>query len=469
MYSNNLKYTGEFMPKVSVILPSLNVRKYIDETMRSVMNQTLDDIEIICVDAGSTDGTLEILEEFANKDSRIRIINSSRKSYGYQMNLGIKEARGEYVGIVETDDFVACEMYESLYEVAEEYDVDVVKSDFEVFSTLDNGERMFLYYSLKDRNKLKYNELYSNDLYINGLATVECYIWNAIYKKSFLEENGIVFNETPGASFQDFGFKYQVAYAARKMIALNKAFYRYRRDNCNSSTYSKRTAEYNLREAKFLLSVLDKWKVADRVYEAAAREILQFAVYPFVELCKWSEPADDTMDAMEEYHLMFQKFAKKDYIDENLVDWDLLVGFNMLCESAKLYFDYVKVISQLQAKKVHSLLSRIRAYERVIIYGCGKRGTACNVFLKNNHCKNIVAFCDGDDNKCGTEKQGLNILSVEEAVSKYNNALFIVTAAGAQKEIRDKLRELNVDDENILLYDLQTDPLFCTNCIVTDN
>ena len=102
------------MPKVSVIMPSLNVVQYIQECMESVVRQTLSDIEIICVDAGSTDGTLEILQEFAKKDQRISIIVSDKKSYGYQMNLGLKAAKGEYIGIVETDDFIEPNMYEDL-------------------------------------------------------------------------------------------------------------------------------------------------------------------------------------------------------------------------------------------------------------------------------------------------------------------------------------------------------------------
>ena len=103
--------------KVSVILPSLNVKKYIRECIDSVIHQTLKEIEVIFVDAGSTDGTLEILEEYSSKDDRITLMRSDKKSYGYQVNLGIKQARGKYIGIVETDDFIDPKMYEELYNV----------------------------------------------------------------------------------------------------------------------------------------------------------------------------------------------------------------------------------------------------------------------------------------------------------------------------------------------------------------
>ena len=83
------------MPKISVIMPCLNMVRYIRQCVDSVMNQTLTEMEILIIDAGSTDGTLDILQEYISLDPRIRIISSDKRSYGYQVNLGIKEARGE--------------------------------------------------------------------------------------------------------------------------------------------------------------------------------------------------------------------------------------------------------------------------------------------------------------------------------------------------------------------------------------
>ncbi|MCR2065245.1 glycosyltransferase family 2 protein, partial [Campylobacter helveticus] len=91
--------------KVSVIIPSLNSINYYDECIKSVINQSLKEIEIICVDANSTDGTLELIKKYQAQDERIKLIISDKKSYGYQMNLGIAAASGEYVGIVESDDY----------------------------------------------------------------------------------------------------------------------------------------------------------------------------------------------------------------------------------------------------------------------------------------------------------------------------------------------------------------------------
>ena len=115
------------MVKVSVIMPSLNVVKYIEKCMNSVVNQSLKDIEIIVIDAGSTDGTEKIIQTYAKQDSRIRLVHSDKKSYGYQINLGLSIAIGEYVGIVEPDDWIEPDAYEVLYQYACKYSADYVR------------------------------------------------------------------------------------------------------------------------------------------------------------------------------------------------------------------------------------------------------------------------------------------------------------------------------------------------------
>ena len=116
--------------EISIIMPSYNVANYIEECIESVINQTLKEIEIICVDAGSEDGTLEILQRYAEKDNRIILLNSDKKSYGYQMNLGLSVAKGDYIGIVETDDYIDSNMFSDLYNLSEEGSIDIVKSNF---------------------------------------------------------------------------------------------------------------------------------------------------------------------------------------------------------------------------------------------------------------------------------------------------------------------------------------------------
>lgn len=106
------------MAKVSIIVPAYNVEPYLVECMESITKQTLSDIEIICINDGSTDGTLKILKSYAEKDPRIVLIDKENGGYGIGMNIGLSVATGEYIGIVEPDDFVPVNMFGDLYEIA---------------------------------------------------------------------------------------------------------------------------------------------------------------------------------------------------------------------------------------------------------------------------------------------------------------------------------------------------------------
>ena len=218
-------------PKVSVIMPSLNVVSYIRECIESVVNQTLKDIEIICVDAGSTDGTLEVLEEYAAKDDRIRLLHSDKKSYGYQMNMGIDAATGEYIGIVETDDYIKFDMYEVLYNTAAQYQVDFVKSDLCKF--WDEEKRIYERMPLTGDKSLYYKVL--NPSKSPSLLRLTMNNVSGIYSREFLKTNSIHLNESPGASFQDNGLWFQIFTLAQSAIFIDRTFYCIRRDNPNSS------------------------------------------------------------------------------------------------------------------------------------------------------------------------------------------------------------------------------------------
>ena len=114
--------------KVSIIIPTYNVEEYLEECLDSVCRQTLKDIEILCVNDGSTDGSLEIIKRYAAKDERIVVLDGPNGGYGKAMNRGLDAATGEYIGIVEPDDFIALTMYEDLAKLADENALDFVKA-----------------------------------------------------------------------------------------------------------------------------------------------------------------------------------------------------------------------------------------------------------------------------------------------------------------------------------------------------
>ena len=306
--------------KVSVILPSLNVAMYIEECMESVLRQSLQDIEIICVDAGSDDGTLEVLKKYAAADKRVKVILSDKKSYGYQLNLGIDAACGEYIGIVDTDDYVPEEMYGELYHKAKENKADFVKADFYRFT--GNGCKR-----KKTLCRLTEDMSYYNRV-INIEKEPECFLfpmntWSGIYNKKFLSDHGIVHNESEGASFQDNGFWFQTFMYAKRAFFLNKPYYRNRRDNPASSVYSKDKVYCVCEEYRFIEDILNK----ERRYFETYKYVF---TYIYFQVCKWNLyriASAYRKDFLERFAEDFERFYKRSMLKQSMFcaeDWQLL-------------------------------------------------------------------------------------------------------------------------------------------------
>ena len=252
-------------------MPSLNVAAYIRECIESVVNQSLKEIEIICVDAGSTDGTLEILQEYAKKDERVRIINFPVKSYGFQMNLGIDTAQGDYIGIVETDDFVEPDMFELLLKAAEESGADVTKCDYYKYKS-----KPFPYNIPANNLKLLDKNVCFRIRRQPALMSRHPSIWCGLYKKSFLTKKEIRFVESPGASFQDNAFIMKCEMAADNIYLIGNYLYHYRTDNEGSSVKNKSKIYCICDEVNSAVEYLNskceyKEECADIVYAQCAR------------------------------------------------------------------------------------------------------------------------------------------------------------------------------------------------------
>ena len=219
------------MPKVSIIMPAYNVEKYIRECMDSVIAQTLEDIEIIAVDDGSTDSTGTILDGYADADKRIRVIHKENSGYGASMNVGLREAAGEYIGIVETDDFAESRMFEILYDAAVRYETDVVKSIH------------YNYYTDREPHNRPVDKLSDVHEFNVPFAPVDHprifkippSIWSGIYRRKMITDNDIRFLETPGASYQDTAFAFKIWACTEKVVFINEPLLHYRQDNMGSS------------------------------------------------------------------------------------------------------------------------------------------------------------------------------------------------------------------------------------------
>ena len=233
-------------PAVSVLTPVYNVEKYLPQCLDSLKAQTLKNIEFICINDGSTDGSLEILESYSKNDSRFKIIDKANSGYGASMNCGLDMASGEYIGIVESDDFASPDMFEKLYKFASRHNLDLVKSNYFEYDGKDVVK-------LEPCAPFPYRRVYDPRDMLDVLRVLPI-IWTALYRREMLVSNNIRFNETPGASFQDTSFVFRSWAASHRVALLRDAYLHYRVNRDESSVKSSSKVfevcgEYEVSEA----------------------------------------------------------------------------------------------------------------------------------------------------------------------------------------------------------------------------
>ena len=238
LIQNKIGYT----PKVSVIIPVYNVEEYLRECLDSVVNQTLKEIEIICVDDGSTDNSLEILKEYAKKDNRITVIAQQNLHAGVARNAGLAVAKGEYVHFLDSDDWIEKETYSKLYVLVSEKKCNIIK--FRSFC-YDNTKKKIVnsYFTNMGAIGEKYfdKKIIVKDN-IEIVVNISDAPWSGMYKTSFIQKNNIKFDNLLCAN--DTSFYYRCVMANNELYLSSKRFVYYRINN-NSSLIGQRVYHFN--------------------------------------------------------------------------------------------------------------------------------------------------------------------------------------------------------------------------------
>ena len=215
-------------PKVSIIVPVYNVEKYLRQCLESVINQTLKEIEIICIDDGSPDNCGAIIDEYAQKDTRIVAIHKENGGYGSALNYGFSIAKGEYIGIVESDDWIAPNMYELLYNKAIETNSDIVKGTF--YSVLDSAND----YKRINPNLPKLSKYGCFTLTQHPeILNMHTSLWSAIYKKELIQNKIKVVEDIK--PYEDLLFATEAYVLAKSICVVQEPLYYYRCDAQNST------------------------------------------------------------------------------------------------------------------------------------------------------------------------------------------------------------------------------------------
>ena len=234
------------MPKISIIIPVYNVEKYLRQCMDSIISQTFKDFECICVNDGSTDGSLDILQEYAKKDDRIKIINQKNSGSSVSRNKALKQSIGQYIAFVDSDDFIAVDYLEKLLTVAEKENSDIVFCRHKMYYSLDNRYengpnrekliKLFFEYS-KSKGKNKQIK-YILDIVENSRS-----VCMKLYKTDFIKNNNISFFENIYAE-GDFSFNILANLYSQKINLLDEELYYYRKQ-IESVTSKKQTFRIN--------------------------------------------------------------------------------------------------------------------------------------------------------------------------------------------------------------------------------
>ncbi len=219
--------------KISVVVPVYNVEKYIGQCLDSILGQTLKDIEIICINDGSKDNTLEILKDYAQKDSRIILIDKENEGLSKARNQGTEIASGEYISFIDSDDWIDENYLEALYNAAKKYNSDVACGN--IIRVSGNRKRNKLIYTKEEfsRDSDKKNELTNVPVY--------SYVWNKIYRRDKLIQSGVKF--PIGRGYEDIIWSIQAIYYLDGVVTVPSAIYYYRKNPTSvMSSKSKQNA-----------------------------------------------------------------------------------------------------------------------------------------------------------------------------------------------------------------------------------
>lgn len=296
-------------PMVSVVVPIFNTDHTLDEALASLEVQTLENIEIICVDDVSTDRSRAIIDAHAAHDGRYVVLTHARNSgYGASMNDGIAAARGEWIAILEPDDYVLPDMYEKLLATPAEVDADAV--EVEIIKSpyirelredgVRRGDKAKTYLNCRYRGIVEpsWQPFSMHDPGVSHLLRHHPSIWSALYRAQFLAEYDIRFVEYPGSGWADNEFFYDTLLRAHRIVYRDEPFYVYREETpAEFAAFAQDRKLLRLERWQSMANIIDALGIDSDVVRAA--HVSKGFTYLSEELAAWGEDDPEVQEAME--------------------------------------------------------------------------------------------------------------------------------------------------------------------------
>lgn len=417
------------MPKISILVPIYNVEEYLEKCLDSILNQTFTDFELIGMDDGSTDLSGVILDRYAQRDHRVRAVHKKNTGYGNTMNQAIQMAHGDYIGIVESDDYIASDMYESMYCCAIEHQAEMVKTDYYDLWDHEDGTEGIKYHRLT-KNQSMYNRVIEPNKELEAYF-LEKFTWNALYHRMFLLQNQIQYNETSGASYQDNGFWFQTFYFAKKVFFLDQAFYRYKQDNPNSSIHSTQKVYAMKNEYDYIHNFLER-------HQEKNRKLYQICYHFRVKGCLYTLEKTAVQYKLELARMIAEEYKK--YNEQGEITWEWFSklernSLSQICHSPEKYVENL-------LRKEERVRKSVDGFHHVIIYGAGSYGRSAYCQLKK--IKDLqIELAVTDLHK---KKEYLYSEQIKEITdfSLYKDSSLVILAVKEDTEVYEEMKQLLV-------------------------
>lgn len=298
--------------KVSFIIPCYNVEKYIFKCIESIINQSEKNIEVICIDDGSTDNTYEILNKYAKEDNRLKIIKKENGGVASARNMGIINASGEFIMFVDGDDYVDKKIAKEMYMVAKREEADIVKCNrYDVYlKPYKIIKRKALYNEETVIPKERYSEIYIDFLKRAKLGSC----WMSLIRRDIIIDNNIMFNENLKCD-EDVVFLFQAFTESKKFVYIPDAYYYYVRHGQGLSAKGINLEErYKSRKehTKILKRYIELWNIENS--EILLREKITYVyIYTAFQVSR----ANKKIKFFERY-ILFKKIVKDEELNKNI-------------------------------------------------------------------------------------------------------------------------------------------------------
>lgn len=346
--------------KVSIIVPVYNAEEFLGESLTCLLQQTMEDFEILCIDDGSTDTSLEILKHYASLDKRIHIFSQENKGAGAARNYGLKHAKGRYCFFFDADDLCVSNLLTETVTVAEQEDADIVAFHFSRFSKEATSEfRVGVHESWLQTNVKTFNYL---DCPARIMSIINPTPWNKLFRTSFIREHNFYFEEI--SSCNDITFSAVTAAAARKIAIVPKALVQYRIGHSNTITGNLTGRLKNIviavESAARQVSILQyASQIIDSIYYFVIDNFL-FALYNYI--VDFSR-----IDAIEFYNYLHDLFSSEKFtnISREQINNDILYNRFTIVKN----YDYHSICLQQKKRLIVSLTSyprRISSLHKVL-------------------------------------------------------------------------------------------------------